>query len=334
MMKRSAVFLLLFMMPSVTFAHPLGFGLMTVKKGENETWTVDLHLSSSIEAMQSIDMVFPTSCRPSTPTIVARDSTRLNHRWTLRCPEKLDGSIGFQRLPSEIQVQLQIQRPSGETRTFLSAQTPTFDLSQHLVSTSLSSSVFTSYLLLGIHHIYTGVDHLLFVLGLVMFMGAETRKLVVAITAFTVGHSVTLSLATLGLISVRSSAAESVIALSLILLAVELTRKNPKASLSYQIPWLVSGGFGLVHGLGFAGVLAEIGIPESKIPTSLFAFNLGVEIFQLFFVGILLLLGWFAQKAFQPSVVRHGRRYLPLLSAYLIGVCGVLWFLERTGFIG
>src|SRR5262249_26247286 len=146
--------------------------------------------------------------------------------------------------------------------------------------------VLHDYTRLGVEHILSGADHLLFVLGLVLLapaLGAVART----VTAFTVGHSVTLSLVVLGALTVPAGPAELLIALTVLVLAVELTRTH--ASLLGRRPWAMAAGFGLLHGLGFAGALRETGLPLGDIPLALFAFNLGIEAGQLAFVAALLL---------------------------------------------
>jgi len=140
-----------------------------------------------------------------------------------------------------------------------------------------------------LRHILLGWDHLLFVLALVLLVGWG-RSLAWTITAFTAGHSVTLALASLGLVHVPQAPIEAAIALSIYFLAVELTNAYlGQQTLTQKAPWAVAAGFGLLHGLGFAGALAEVGLPTAEIPLALFSFNVGIELGQLAFVGAVLL---------------------------------------------
>jgi hydrogenase/urease accessory protein HupE len=185
--------------------------------------------------------------------------------------------------------------------------------------------VLASYGRLGVEHILTGYDHLLFVLGLVLLVGGG-RRLLETVTAFTLGHSVTLALAVLGLVRVPQPPIEAGIAFSIYVLAVELAprRLSRKPTLLARAPWLMAGLFGLLHGLGFAGALAQVGLPQGEIPLALFAFNLGIEAGQLVFVGVVLAV-WAALRAlpvrWPPSVL-----YVP---AYAMGTLAAFWCLQR-----
>ena len=155
-------------------------------------------------------------------------------------------------------------------------------------SEEAGGSVFGEYLVLGVEHILVGIDHLLFVLGLVLLV-RDRKTLLWTITAFTLAHSITLSLATLGVVHVPRPPVEAMIALSILLLACEIVRlRHGEPSLTSRWPWAVAFTFGLLHGFGFAGALAELGLPQGDIPLALFSFNVGVEIGQLIFIGAVL----------------------------------------------
>jgi hydrogenase/urease accessory protein HupE len=181
-----------------------------------------------------------------------------------------------------------------------------------------------TYLKLGVEHILLGFDHLLFVLAL-LIITKGTWRLVKTITAFTLAHSITLALATLGFVHVPSPPVEAVIALSIAFVAVEIVHAGQgHRSLAARAPWLVAFAFGLLHGFGFAGALSEIGLPTGQIPIALLFFNLGVEVGQLLFVGAVL-----------ASVVLIRVRRLPLpawlklVPPYAIGTTAMFWVFER-----
>ena len=185
-------------------------------------------------------------------------------------------------------------------------------------------SVAGAYTALGVEHILLGIDHLLFVLALLMICGT-TRQLVLTVTAFTAAHSVTLALATLGVIHVPQRPVEAVIALSIVFVAAEIVHaRRGVRGLTARAPWLVALLFGLLHGLGFAGALAEVGLPQNNIPVALFFFNLGVEIGQLMFVGGVLVL---------VAAIRRLRiglpRWSPFVVPYAIGSLAMFWVIER-----
>lgn len=183
-----------------------------------------------------------------------------------------------------------------------------------------------AYLRLGIGHILGGVDHLLFVLALVLLVKGW-KRLVSTITAFTVAHSITLAAATLGWVQVPGPPVEACIALSIALVAAELLRTHDRASLALRWPWLIAFAFGLLHGLGFAGALREIGLPQQAIPLALFFFNVGVELGQLLFIAAVL--------AFAAAARRIARRFARppawawRIPPYAIGGVAGFWVIQR-----
>jgi hydrogenase/urease accessory protein HupE len=181
------------------------------------------------------------------------------------------------------------------------------------------------YLRLGVEHILTGIDHLLFVLALLIITG-PTWQLVKTITAFTVAHSITLALATLGFVHMPSRPVEAVIALSIVFVAAEIVGlRQGRVGLAARMPWIVAFIFGLLHGFGFAGALNEVGLPQGHIPVALFFFNVGVEIGQLLFVGAVLAVA---------AAVRRARVSYPgwakLIPAYAIGTTAMFWVIQRV----
>jgi hypothetical protein len=181
-----------------------------------------------------------------------------------------------------------------------------------------------TYTLLGVEHILRGIDHLLFVLALVLLVGDKWLPLVKTITAFTIAHSITLAAATLGWMHVAQAPVEAVIALSIVFLASELARRGrSEPSLTERHPWLVAFAFGLLHGFGFAGALREVGLPESDVPLALLTFNLGVEAGQLAFVAAVLLVLKFGRRLSVPP-------WMHAVPAYAIGTIAMAWLLERV----
>jgi hydrogenase/urease accessory protein HupE len=183
-----------------------------------------------------------------------------------------------------------------------------------------------SYLVLGVEHILGGVDHLLFVLALLVIVRG-TRRIVLTVTAFTVAHSVTLVAATLGWVQVPGPPVEAMIALSIVFVAAEIVHGlQGRPGLTARAPWVVAFAFGLLHGFGFAGALAEVGLPQKAIPVALFTFNVGVELGQLIFVAVALAAG--ALLARLPALRARWTAYaLP----YAIGSVAMFWVIERLG---
>ncbi len=186
-----------------------------------------------------------------------------------------------------------------------------------------SFQVVKVFVLEGIEHILFGFDHLLFVLALMLIV-RSTRTLLLTITAFTVAHSVTLTFATLGWVTLPSGPVEIMIAFSIALVAAEIVAmQRGKTSLTISAPWIVAFAFGLLHGFGFASALKNLGLPQGDIPLALFCFNVGVEIGQLMFVAVMLALAALVRKLFEVP-----RRALEFL-AYGIGIVAAFWTLER-----
>jgi hypothetical protein len=185
-------------------------------------------------------------------------------------------------------------------------------------------TVATRYLALGVEHILHGTDHVLFVLGLFLLVGA-TRALVATISAFTVAHSLTLAAAVLGIVHVPAAPVEALIAASIVLLARELVRAPDEPStLTQRFPWAVAFVFGLLHGLGFAGALAETGVPADRIPLALVAFNVGVELGQLLIVAACVAV---ATVLGRLVGTRRSLRWAP---AYAMGAVAAMWTIERV----
>jgi len=264
--------------------------------------------------------VLPGGCRGVGKPSVEREGTAMEATWEIECPQGLSGqTVGVQGIASSgADVLLRIQRLDGRQHSLvLTADSPEL----RIPAAPDRLGVFRTYVGLGFEHIFAGYDHLLFVAGLTLLVGLG-RRLAWTITAFTLGHSVTLALAALGYVDFSPHAIEVGIAASLYFLALELAGVLPRTVLRSH-PWSIPALFGLLHGLGFAGALAKVGLPHGEIPLALLSFNVGIETGQLAFVGIVLV-SW--------ALVETLRIPTPLLrraSAYAIGSLAILWVLER-----
>jgi hydrogenase/urease accessory protein HupE len=229
--------------------------------------------------------------------------------------------VGLQATITDVLVRVQMLDGSHST-TLVHPSRPWVEVA---VSRGLMA-VAGAYLMHGIEHILFGFDHLLFVLALILIV-RSTRVLLLTVTAFTIAHSITLSLATLGVVHVAGPPVEATIALSILLLACEIIRlQRGRTSMTARWPWLVAFSFGLLHGFGFASALTEIGLPQGDIPLALFAFNVGVEIGQLLFIGAVLSALTLARRVeFSPAM---GRRALSV-ATHAIGILAAFWFIER-----
>jgi hypothetical protein len=183
-----------------------------------------------------------------------------------------------------------------------------------------------TYLTLGVHHILLGVDHLLFVLGLLVLVGRRWTLLLKTITAFTVAHSLTLAASTLGVVHIPPGPLNVVVALSILLIGVEIVRQRfGETSLTIERPWMAAFGFGLVHGFGFASGLSTLGLPQQEVLAALLLFNVGVELGQLAFVALCLSL----QRATAVLEIRQPQ-WASALPAYVVGSLGAYWTIAQV----
>lgn len=252
-------------------------------------------------------------------------SGALVQRWKLEVPGGLEGrAISFSGLAAlGLDVLVRVERADGSEQL---ARILPVDPQFVLVPSQGPLEVVSTYTVLGFGHILSGLDHLLFVFALILVVRSP-RQLILTVTAFTLAHSITLALATLDIIRVPGPPVEATIALSIVFVAEEiLRRRQGHAGLASRKPWLVAFAFGLLHGLGFAGALAEVGLPHNAIPLALLFFNVGVELGQLAFIaavlGIAAMLRRLLRGAPEP-------RWAVPLQAYLIGGVASYWLLER-----
>ncbi len=268
---------------------------------------------------------FPAHCPESGRQLPDLTTSALVERWTLTCGETglAGAAISIDGLPRTLtDVLLRVRLLDGTSVDhLLRSEAPRVVLSPE----SGGGTAVPAYLVLGIEHLLFGFDHILFVVGLLFFV-RRPLQLVQVVTAFTAAHSITLALSSLGVVTLSQRPVEAVIALSILFLAVELARgARGGQSAMARSPWAIAFGFGLLHGFGFAGALAEIGLPESARAMALLLFNVGVEIGQLAIVGVLLGL---------LQIVRIWRIPVPAAVAqmpiYVMGAVSAYWFVERV----
>lgn len=312
---------------SIALAHAFAPALLEVEELGDKRLSVSWKQPRVKQRGSGLEPVLPEGCRSAAPESRV-EGTGIVANWFADCPNGLVGqTIEVRGIGgSGADVLLRVTLEDGRTlSTVLKPETPSYVVPER----QSAASVAGDYIGLGFEHILGGWDHLLFVLGLVLLVGWGT-KLLWTITAFTVGHSITLALAVLGVVNVPQAPIEALIALSIYFLAVELVRKrNGKLTIMERMPWLVAGGFGLLHGLGFAGALNEVGLPQEEIPLALFSFNVGIELGQLAFVAVVLV-AWAALR----RVPVRWPRWVTYSPAYLIGSLAAFWFFERlTGAI-
>lgn len=277
-----------------------------------------------------VDPIVPPSWTPVAAPVrqVLRDA--FVDRWIMRPGTPLDGAeLSATNLGTiVVEVLVRVERADGRRQTgLLRAGSPTLTL----LRAPPATAVMATYTWLGIEHIWFGFDHLCFVLGLLLLLSGRMR-LLQAITAFTVAHSITLALTVVGVLGLASAPVEAVIALSILLLAVEIAhrRDGPAGteSLTVRRPWLVPFVFGLIHGAGFAGALTEVGLPNGDIPLALLCFNAGVEVGQVAFVAVVLGFIAVAQRRRTASPA-----WLVRAPSYALGSLAAMWCIERVAAI-
>lgn len=271
----------------------------------------------------NLQPVLPAGCRSLVPVATYESQSAVLERWTVACDTSLAGQrISVPGLSATlIEVLVRIETRDGHTIVQrLKPTAPSFVVPIEPTAWQVART----YLVLGVEHILGGMDHLLFVLALILIV--PTRWLLLkTITAFTVAHSTTLALATLGAVHVPSLPVEATIALSVVFMAAELAHlKQGRPGLASRAPWLLAFTFGLLHGLGFAGALAEIGLPQRQIPVALLQFNVGVELGQLLFVAAVLALSAMARRLAVPWPAWSWR-----VPAYGIGATAAFWTVQR-----
>ncbi|WP_424991174.1 HupE/UreJ family protein [Fluviibacterium sp. S390] len=325
------VVMLVAAMPNATRAHALDPGYLSLEQLSGQSWRVFWRKPDVSGRPMRIDARLPAFCTPTTGPVPYSDGKAWVSQWQATCSETLQGATivieGLENTRTDVLARLQTADGTVITSR-LTADAPSLVVPEQLSGLA----VFWQYLVLGWEHILEGLDHLLFVFALLVLVQSPGR-LLGAITAFTVAHSITLAAASLGLLSVPSPPVEAAIALSIVLLAVEILKQGDgKPYLTANAPWIVAFLFGLLHGLGFAGALSEIGLPAGDIPLALLAFNLGVEAGQLTFVAgvlaVFLVVRWMAPvlaRAFHAPGA-PGTKVL----GYAIGGVSVIWLTERV----
>jgi len=305
-------------------AHELRPGYLELRETEPDVFALLWKVPARGDQRFGIRPALPTHCTPVAPSENTRTGDAFVERSTVRCPGGLDGHpVAVEGLSATLtDVLLRIERRDGTEQTHrLTPAAPSVVVTAAPGSLALA----WTYLRLGVEHILFGFDHLLFVLALFILVGPN-RRLVGTVTAFTVAHSLTLAAATLGFVHVPPRAVEATIALSIVFVAAEIVHaRRGLRSLTARKPWIVAFAFGLLHGLGFAGALADIGLPQHAIPLALLCFNVGVEIGQLLFIATVLAMGFVARRLAIPWP-----EWAAGLAPYVIGTLAAYWTIERV----
>ncbi|SFF26515.1 HupE / UreJ protein [Fontimonas thermophila] len=322
-MIRIALALLLLGLTTVVAAHPLAPALLELRETAPHQYAVLWRTSVVQVRGAAVTPQWPATCTATALSQALEPNDAFVQRWRLDCPGGLVGATlriaGLER--SGINAIVRIEPAHGAAvQTLLDAGRPAFVVP----APQAPPPVFARYLGLGIEHLLLGPDHLLFVLGLLLLVRGM-RALFWTITSFTLGHSLTLSLTVLGFVRIHPAWTELAIAVSLLALACAIVRPAQAPSRWARWPWSMALGFGLVHGMGFAGALAEIGLPQRELPLALMAFNLGIELGQLAVVAVVLTLAHATRKLHLPTPAGLAR-----LAAYAIGVPAAAWCYTRA----
>jgi hydrogenase/urease accessory protein HupE len=305
------------------WSHEIRPAYLQLTETDKNQFEVYWRIPSRGNSVPKLEVIFPSG------TIVAGDLQPqfvdgfANFSYQINNNESITGKqLQIEGLKKTlIDVLVRLEYKTGEQVTFLLQP----DNDRMVIPGETSTfEVIKLYFVLGIEHILFGFDHLLFVLALII-LAKDKWKIIKTVTAFTVAHSITLSSASLGMLNIPGAPVEAVIALSIVFLAVEIIQiEKEKPTLTSRKPWLVAFSFGLLHGFGFAGALADIGLPQQAIPWALAFFNVGVEAGQLAFVFVIL----GATFGFQKLNIRipKGKQIL----AYGIGSMASFWMIERV----
>ncbi len=325
--RQGTLAILLSLWGFVALAHEFTPGYLGLTETATNTFNIQWKLSTTGGLQKVLRPVMPESCEsgPVSQYVLGDGDVQ---RWQLTCPAGLHGQTlaiaGLGSTATDVLLRIDYLDGSSLTRR-LDANSDSIVIPAEAGWLDVS----VSYLVLGVEHILTGIDHLLFVLALLLLVNG-VKRLIFTITAFTLAHSITLGAATLGFVKVPGPPVEAVIALSILFLASELARRPLDGSpaqldLTNRYPWIVSFSFGLLHGFGFAGALAGVGLPERAIPLALLFFNVGVEVGQLLFIAAVVLIGKAALRLSLPIPATW-----PRIAAYGIGSIAAFWVFERT----
>lgn len=330
-MKRYAQFILLLLLiltgalSTITFAHESQPGLLELRQISEiryeVTWRAPIYYGKPHPAQLQLPEEWKTVGEPTVRQL--RDSELFKRIVDIEEGFINNSIIRFPGLEKTItDVFVRISRLDGIETSQVVKPTKPFAELRGKRPWYVSSGEF---LTLGFHHILMGIDHLLFVLGLLIIVSGR-RMLLKTITAFTVAHSITLAIATLGYAAVPAPPLNATIALSILFLGPEIVRVwRGETSFTIRHPWVVAFGFGLLHGFGFATGLSTVGMPTTEIPLALLMFNIGVEFGQLVFVLLILLIA----KSLKVLEFRWPS-WVDYLPGYAIGSLGAYWTIQRT----
>ena len=312
---------------ALSHGHALQPGYLELRLIGEELYAVVWKKPAINSRPMAITAQLPEGCDPRTPLQPVWDGTAYVARWMAHCAGGIEGGVihidGLDRTATDVLVRFDFADGASEAHR-LTPGDPSFTVP---VQPSRLEVVRT-YFSLGVEHILSGFDHLLFVLALLILVNG-VRRLIATVTAFTLAHSLTLAGATLGFVHMPGPPIEAVIALSILFVASEIMHsQRGRQGLTERYPWVVAFTFGLLHGFGFAGALAQIGLPQTSIPIALLFFNVGVEAGQLLFIASV-----FAVIALARRIIRRIDLPRPAwawaVPTYAIGGIAAFWVIQR-----
>jgi len=315
---------------STVCAHEVRPAYLQLHQSGVETYDVFWKVPGRGDNMRlSLDVEMPKNCgNTSNHRGVFGDNTFIEE-WTVKCAGGLTGGTiqiaGLNATMTDVLVRL--ERLDGTTQvTRLTPAARSF----RVEAAPRTIQVAGTYMRLGVEHILTGIDHLLYILAMLLLVKGW-RRVIATMSAFTATHSLTLTAAALGWVHVPQRPVEACIALSILFVASEIVRvRQGHSGLTKRWPWVVSFIFGLLHGFGFAGALSEVGLPQKAIPVALLFFNLGVEAGQLVFIASVLGIAILARQA-QRRITLPRPAWVWRLPPYAIGAVAAFWFIQRIG---
>jgi len=323
-MKRAVLVVAALASASSAFSHEVRPGYLELRESRDGSYELLWKKPAGGEIEIRIAPVIPGGCRLLTPDRQQITPGAVLVRGILECEGGIAGkTLRIAGLEATVtDVLIRIHHADGRVEShLLRPSSPTTTLG----ATTTAGGRALAYLRLGVEHILLGVDHLLFVLGLVLIV-SHRWMLVKTITSFTLAHSITLAIATLGYAAAPLPPLNAAIALSILFLGPEIVRVwRGETSFTLRHPWIVAFAFGLLHGFGFASGLTAMGLPRAEIPIALLLFNVGVEVGQIFFVILVLLL----ERSFRTLEIRWPR-FAAALPGYAVGSLGAYWTIQRT----
>lgn len=314
-----------FGLAQATYAHRFAPSLLKVNETAPQQYNIVWKTPAQGVSNVPLKPVWPESCEVKNASPPQLEGTGVVTSWQLQCSSLGEDGLVGETLgvsglgANQASAMVMVNLLDGRSyQQVLDTEQPEFVVPVE----STAGDVAGDYTRLGVEHIWTGFDHLMFVFGLLLLVGGGSR-LLWTITAFTLGHSITLSLVTLGFFDYPVALVEFAIALSIFILAVELTRKEKHDAL-WRNPWWLAGGFGLLHGMGFAGALVETGLPQDNVPLALLFFNIGIELGQIAFILVV----WVVWFVIRKPLAAWQDRLVPV-PVYILGALSAMWCIER-----